>query len=215
MMLHAFALGALIARCAPQVPPRTMAAIVAVESGGDPLAIGDNTTRHSYHPPDRATAEAIASRLIAAGHSVDLGIAQINDANVAHLALNLHTVFDGCANLSAGAEILAQDYAIATRRFGAGQVALRHAIGMYNGGSLDAGASYVRRVMLAAGMPPTHALNPRLIAAREAMRSPFLVRVPTTARKLRSVRKVTVTPPRAPILVRIARAPRMRVLDAP
>ena len=214
-MLHAFALSALIARCAPHVPPVTMAAIVAVESGGDPLAIGDNTTRRSYNPSDRATAEALARRLIATGHSVDLGIAQINDANLAHLALSLHTVFDACANLSAGAEILAHDYAIATRRFGPGQAALRHAIGMYNAGSLDEGASYVRRVMLAAGMALSYGLDPRLIATREAMRSPFLVRAPITAWKSRHARRDIVTPPRAPILVRIARAPRMRVADAP
>ena len=211
MMLHAFALGALIARCAPQVPPRTMAAIVAVESGGDPLAIGDNTTKRSYHPPDRATAEAFARRLLADGHSVDLGIAQIDDANLARLALNLQTVFDACANLGAGAEILAQDYAIATRRFGAGQVALRHAIGMYNAGNLDAGAGYVRRVMRAAGIPPTYGLNARVIVASEAMRSPFLVRAPSTTSKSRRVRREAVTPPRAPILVRIARASHIRV----
>ena len=189
-----------------------MTAIVQVESGGDPLAIGDNTTRRSYHPRDRASAEALARRLIAAGHSVDLGIAQINQANLAHFALNAHTVFDACANLGAGSEILAQDYAIATLRFGTGQVALHHALGMYNAGSLDAGASYVRRVMLAAGIPPTYGLTSGLIAAREAMRSPFLVRAPIATRKSRRVRREAVTPLRAPILVRIARAPQTRVL---
>ena len=216
MILHSFALTALIARCAPNVAPATMAAIVEVESGGDSLAIGDNTARRSYHPRARATAEALARRLIAAGHSVDLGIAQIDDANLARFALNVHTVFDACANLGAGSEILGQDYAIATLRFGAGQAALRHAIGMYNAGSLNAGASYVRRVMLAAGIPPTYRSNSRLIAAREAMRSPFLVRAPIATRKSRRVRREAVAPSWAPILVRIARAPRTRVLtDAP
>jgi type IV secretion system protein VirB1 len=206
MMLATFALSALIERCAPHVPPVTMAAIVAVESGGDPLAIGDNTTRRSYHPRDRATAEALTRRLIAAGHSVDLGIAQIDDANFAHLALNVQTVFDACANLGAGAEILAQNYAIATRRFGAGQAALRHAIGMYNAGSLDEGASYVRRVMLAARIPPTYGLSARVIAAREAMHAPLLVRAKKTASKSRRIRREVAAPARAPILVRIVQA---------
>jgi type IV secretion system protein VirB1 len=214
MILHSFALSALIARCAPHVAPSTMSAIVQVESGGDPLAIGDNTTRRSYHPRARVTAEALARRLIAAGHSIDLGIAQIDDANLARLGLNVHTVFDACANLGAGSEILGQDYAIATLRFGAGQAALRHAIGMYNAGSLNAGASYVRRVMLAAGIPPTYRSNSRLIAAREAMRSPFMVRARIAAKKFQSVRREAVTPLRAPILVRIARAPRTRALTA-
>jgi type IV secretion system protein VirB1 len=213
MMLHAFALTALIARCAPHVGPATMSAIVQVESGGDPLAIGDNTDRQSYHPPDRAAAEALAGELVAAGHSLDLGIAQINQANLARLGLTLSTVFDPCTNLGAASAILAEDYAIARRRFGAGQVALRHALGMYNAGSLDGGANYVRRVMLAAGIRETYRASSRLSAAREAMRSPLLVRAQVAAREFRIVPR-EVGPRRAPILVTIVRAPRTRVLTA-
>ena len=212
-MLHAFALSALIERCAPRVGLVTMSAIVQVESGGDPLVIGDNTTSESYHPHDRATAEALARELITAGHSVDLGIAQINQANLGRLGLNLSTVFDPCANLGAASAILAQNYAIAKRRFGAGQVALRHALGMYNAGSLDAGASYVRRIMLAAGIPQTYRAPSRLSATREAMRSPLFVHAQIAARKVRTV-PGKVPPRRAPILVTIARAPRTRVLTA-
>ena len=213
MILHSFALTALIARCAPHVAPSTMSAIVQVESGGDSLAIGDNTTRRSYHPRARTTAEALARRLIAAGHSIDLGIAQIDDANLARLGLNVHTVFDACANLGAGSEILGQDYAIATRLFGAGQAALRHALGMYNAGSLDAGASYVRRVMRAAGIRETYRATSNLSAARAAMRSPLFVRAHIAARRFRTV-PWEVAPRRAPILVTIAHAPRTRVLTA-
>jgi type IV secretion system protein VirB1 len=212
-MLHAFALTALIARCAPHVGRVTMSAIVQVESGGDPLAISDNTTTQSYHPRDRATAEALAEELVGAGHSVDLGIAQINQANIARLGLTPSTVFDPCANLGAASAILAQDYAIAKRRFGPGQVALRHALGMYNAGSLDAGASYVRRVMLAAGIRQTYRATSRLSATREAMRSPLFVRAQIAARRFRTV-PWEVAPRRAPILVTIARAPRTRVLTA-
>ena len=213
-MLHAFALTALIARCAPHLGPVTMSAIVQVESGGDPLAIGDNTTRESYHPRDRATAEALADELVAAGHSLDLGIAQINQANLARLGLNLKTVFDPCANLGAASAILAQNYAISKRRFGAGQVALRHALGMYNAGSLDAGASYVRRVMLAAGIHETDRATSRLSAAREAMRSPLFVRAQIAAMKSRTLPREVIAPRRAPILVTITRPPRTRVLTA-
>jgi type IV secretion system protein VirB1 len=190
-----------------------MSAIVQVESGGDPLAIGDNTTTQSYHPRDRATAEALARELITAGHSVDLGIAQINQANLGRLGLNLSTVFDPCANLGAASVILAQDYAIAKRRFGPGQVALRHALGMYNAGSLDAGAGYVRRVMIAAGIREAYRATSRLSAAREAMRSPLFVRAQIAARRFRTVPR-DVAPRRAPILVTITRAPRTRVLTA-
>jgi type IV secretion system protein VirB1 len=213
-MLHAFALSALIERCAPHVGRVTMSAIVQVESGGDPLAIGDNTTRESYHPRDRGAAEELARELVAAGHSVDLGIAQINQTNLGRLGLNLSTVFDPCANLGAASAILAQNYAIAKRRFGAGQVALRHALGMYNAGSLDAGANYVGRVMLAAGIRETHRATSRLSAAREALRSPLFVRARIAARKSRTLFREAIAPRRAPILVTITRAPRARVLTA-
>lgn len=42
-MIAGAALAALIHRCAPDVRPSTMAAIVRVESGGNPFAIDDNT----------------------------------------------------------------------------------------------------------------------------------------------------------------------------
>ena len=94
-----------------------MAAIVQVESGGDPLAIGDNTTRRSYYPRDRATAERLARRLLDAGHLLDLGIAQIDSMNFAGFGVNVHTIFDPCINLSIGARILSDDYAFAARRY--------------------------------------------------------------------------------------------------
>ena len=48
MTIHMLALAALIRHCAPAVAPSTMTAIVRVESGGNPFAVGDNTTRRSY-----------------------------------------------------------------------------------------------------------------------------------------------------------------------
>jgi len=150
-VIAAVALAAEIARCAPQAPPRTVAAIVHVESAGDPLAIGDNTRRASYHPATRAAAMRLAHRLLIEGHSLDLGIAQINNANLSRLGLTLENVFDPCVNLAAGARILGENYVLAARRYGAGSEALRHAIGMYNTGELTGGIAYARRVSIAAG----------------------------------------------------------------
>ena len=96
MTLHALALAALIRHCAPAVAPSTMAAIVQVESGGNPLAIGDNTTRRSYYPRDRPTAERLARRLLGAGHLLDIGIAQIDSMNFAGFGVTAHTIFDPC-----------------------------------------------------------------------------------------------------------------------
>jgi type IV secretion system protein VirB1 len=206
-MILAIALAAQLERCAPQVAPATMAAIVSVESGGDPLAIHDNTISRSYHPRDRAGAEAIAQKLLAARHSLDLGIAQINDVNLRAQGLNVRTVFDACANLGAGARILSRDYVFATRRYGAGQIALRHAIGMYNTGMLDAGGGYIRSVLLAAGVTEQFDPTKRVLETIDPMHSPLLVRVVTVAQTVhRSRPHIIVTPSRAPILIRVARS---------
>ncbi|MBU2822793.1 lytic transglycosylase domain-containing protein, partial [Acidithiobacillus ferrooxidans] len=44
------------AECAPMVAPSTMAAIVRVESGGNPLAMWNNSTQSMVIPGSRAQA---------------------------------------------------------------------------------------------------------------------------------------------------------------
>jgi type IV secretion system protein VirB1 len=187
-----------------------MAAIVQVESGGNPFAIDDNTTRRSYYPRDRASAEALVSQLTGAGHLVDAGIAQIDSTNFARLGVNVHSIFDPCTNLRAGSEILSSDYDFAKRRYGSGQIALRHAIGMYNTGRLDAGAGYVRQVLAAAGIYEQYGAMPRIVAEREAMRSSLLVRVPPVRHGSSRKEHKFVSPSRAPILV-IARTAQLTI----
>jgi len=201
MTLHALALAALMAHCAPAVAPSTMTAIVQVESGGNPLAIGDNTAGRSYYPRDRATAERLARRLLDAGHLLDLGIAQIDSMNFAGFGVTAHTIFDPCINLSIGAKILSDDYVFAARRYRDAQVALRHAIGMYNTGRLNAGARYIARVVAAAAIPDRYAQSSRVTAKRGAMHSPLLVHVATMRQHVRGTRRNRVTPARSPILV--------------
>lgn len=201
MMFHAAALAALIAHCASNVAPATMTAIVKVESGGDSLAIGDNTAGRSYYPRDRANAESFARRLLKAGHSIDVGIAQIDSMNFAGFGVTVHSIFDPCINLSIGARILSDDYAFAARRYRDAQLALRHAIGMYNTGRLNAGRRYVSHVLAAAGIKGVYAPGPHVTSLREAMRAPLLVRVPATQRKSPVRRRIAISPARAPILV--------------
>lgn len=204
MTLQALAFAALMTQCAPKVAPSTMGAVVRVESGGDPLAIGDNTARRSYHPRNRAGAEALAQRLLEAGHSLDLGPAQIDSIHFAGSHVNVHTIFDPCTNVSIGARILSEDYAFAARRYGNGQIALRHAIGMYNTGRLDAGARYVRLVLVAAGIQQEQPDSPGVAPQLGAIRSPSLVRV-AIVRRSSITRQRTLTPSRSPILVTITR----------
>ena len=200
MMLHAVALSALVARCAPTIAPTTMEAIVTVESGGDPLAIGDNTAGRSYYPRDRAGAESLARRLIEAGHSIDAGIAQIDSMNFAGFGVTVHSIFDPCVNLSVGARILSDDYAFAVRRYRDAQVALRHAIGMYNTGRLNAGRRYIERVFAAARIDDRVGSSTRIFARRDPERSSLLGRA-AIASHLRRARRSRAMPARAPILV--------------
>ncbi len=204
-MFHGLALAALMAHCAPNVAPSTMTAIVRVESGGDSLAIGDNTTRRSYFPHDRANAEALAGRLLGAGHSLDVGIAQIDSMNFAGFGLSLHTIFDPCINLSVGATILSDDYAFAAQRFGDGQLALRHAIGMYNTGRLNGGAPYIARVLAASGIQDEYIGDHPIVTQHDAMRSPVLIHVAIMQHRRPASRRKVVTPSRSPILVTVAR----------
>lgn len=150
-MLVSFTLNALMHACAPSIGSRTLAAIVAYESGGRPEAIGDNTTRRAYFPATPAGAESLARRLLGLGHDLDLGLMQLNVRNVRSLGLSVRAAFDPCTNLAAGGRILSEDYGRATRSFGPGQRALFHALSAYNTGGYWAGLSYARGVFGAAG----------------------------------------------------------------
>jgi type IV secretion system protein VirB1 len=139
-------LSALIARCAPGVGPVTMSAVVVHESGAHPYAIGDNTARRSYFPHDAFAATRLARTLLAAGHNVDLGYAQINSSNLAPYGLDVARALEPCTNVATGSRILRAAYAGARSHFGAGQVALEHALSAYNSGGYYAGMSYARGV---------------------------------------------------------------------
>jgi type IV secretion system protein VirB1 len=154
MLLATIVLAQMLRECAAKVDLRTMSAVVSVESAGDRLALHDNTLERSFAPASRDEAVAWTEQLLALGHSVDIGLSQINSRNLPRLGLRVEEAFDPCTNLRAGATILSEDYASASARFGAGQVALRRALGAYNTGSLFAGREYVNRILIAAGFPP-------------------------------------------------------------
>lgn len=119
-------------RCASEVAPGTLAAIADAESGFNTLAIHDNTTRQTMTALDTPGAVATATALIAAGHSVDLGLMQIDSANLSRLGLTVATAFDACSSVRAAGVVLSGDYQPA----GAGrQAALLAAISRYNTGT--------------------------------------------------------------------------------
>jgi type IV secretion system protein VirB1 len=145
-MILPFALAQLIARCAPNVGIVTMSAVVVHESAGRPNAIGDNTTHRAYDLTDRYDAMKLADRLLRRGDNLDVGYAQINSSNFAAYGLNVTTAFDPCTNISIGGHILRNDYTAATRAYGPGQAALRHALSAYNTGGYWRGLAYARDV---------------------------------------------------------------------
>jgi hypothetical protein len=131
--------------------------------------------------------------------------------NFAGFGVTAHTIFDPCTNLSVGARILSGDYTFAAQRYGDGQIALRHAVGMYNTGRLNAGARYIARVLAAAGIQEDHSGGPRVISQRDAMRSPLFVRLAIVRRALPTKRRRFVTPARSPILVTVPRTSRVKM----
>jgi type IV secretion system protein VirB1 len=96
----------LAAACQSAVDPVTVARIATHESGLQPFALHDNTTGRSYFPDAKPDAFRLADGLIAAGHSVDVGLTQISRFNFAWLGLSLATALDPCSNIHASAAVL-------------------------------------------------------------------------------------------------------------
>ncbi|HUW79516.1 MAG TPA: lytic transglycosylase domain-containing protein [Acidocella sp.] len=139
---------ALAARCAPAVFSQTLGAVARTESAFDPWALHDNTTGVSERPGHGQTALADASAWVARGDSVDIGMMQINSANLPALKMTVASALDPCVSLAGGAEVL-------QAAFGSGdtspdeQVALLLALSRYNTGSPLKGImnGYARKVM--------------------------------------------------------------------
>lgn len=168
----------LAAVCAPQVAVPTLAAVAAAESAFDPNAVHENgpgAARHAPATPDAAA--ALAARIIARGGSVDLGLMQINSANLARLGLNVREAFDPCRSLAAGARVLQEGWAAARTDRGP-QYALRETLSRYNTGTATRGFAngYVARVQAAADAV-VPAIQPGMTAP-----SPAVLPAPADAR---------------------------------
>jgi hypothetical protein len=97
---------ALASQCAPNLDQNLIAGIAKHESGLNPLVLHDNTTSRSYAPGTASEARALAADLIhVQGHSVDLGLMQINSRNLAYLGLPESEAFDSCQSIRAAATL--------------------------------------------------------------------------------------------------------------
>ena len=140
----------LSAECAPWVAPQTMAAIVKTESQFNPLAININGgAKLERQPLNKAEAVVTAKWLITNHYSIDMGLGQVNSANLAKTNLSVEDAFDACKNLTAAATILQSNYESASKKVSGEQAALHAAISAYNTGSFTRGFQngYVQKVL--------------------------------------------------------------------
>ena len=157
---------AIAQQCAPTVAVETMAAVVTRESRGNPFAIGVNAgARISRQPVNKAEAVETARALLKLSVSVDLGLAQINSANLSKLGLTVEGAFEPCSNLRAAEKVLRWCYDPAAQRYGAGQLALQVALSCYNTGGYARGLAngYVQSVYRVARQPGEVAHEPALL----------------------------------------------------
>ncbi|MDD2795757.1 lytic transglycosylase domain-containing protein [Acidocella sp.] len=138
----------LAARCAPGLPEGVLRGVARTESNFYPWMLHDNSTHFSASPASLANAEAQATAWIAEGHSVDIGLMQINSANLPALGMTIGAALDPCTSLAGGAAVLRAAYGAGP--VGSGQqAALLMALSIYNTGSPLKGImnGYARRVM--------------------------------------------------------------------
>ena len=134
--------------CAPDVHPRTLAAIVRTESDFNPFAIGVVNGRLERQPRSLPEAVATAKALVDANWNASFGLGQINLSNLSAHALDLVTVFDPCKNLKAASSILGEAFDRARVRFPDEQSALKATLSAYYSGNFSTGfkEGYVERV---------------------------------------------------------------------
>lgn len=137
----------LVLVCAPLVHPSTAQAVVAVESGFNPYAIGVVNGVLERQPRNRGEALATANELAAKGWDFSAGLAQINSRNFDRLGLTSDTAFDPCENLRAMQVVLRECFSRASTS-DSEQSALRKALSCYYSGDFVTGFEhgYVHRV---------------------------------------------------------------------
>src|ERR1700728_4126622 len=88
---------AIALRCAPAEDPGMLVGIARQASGLEPMILHDDTSGQVMQGPGVIE---MARRLIAAGHSVDLGAWQINSRNLSLLGLGVAEAFEPCKALA-------------------------------------------------------------------------------------------------------------------
>ena len=138
----------LAADCAPSVPEQTLEAVAKTESALDSWALHDNTTGASERPTSQEQALTDTWTWLSRGNSVDIGLMQINAANLPALGMTVRDALNPCTSLAGGSAILRAAYG-GGKATADQQAALLMALSRYNTGSPFRGImnGYARRVM--------------------------------------------------------------------
>lgn len=156
------AITALAQRCAPEIATEAVVPLVLTESGGDSLQINVNRGPR-VRAGSVAEGATIVRRYMAAGYTVDVGLAQINSANFARLGVAVEQAFEPCTSLRLASTVLQHGYGLASR-FYTGLDAISATYSLYNTGTLTRGLhnGYVGRVWSAATTTGSIDAPPRL-----------------------------------------------------
>jgi type IV secretion system protein VirB1 len=141
----------LIGTCIPPgVAPDTVEVVIQHESSGNPYAVNVNgEVNKSIHFTLPEVAIKYVEKNIARGHSVDMGLMQVNSMHLNRFNASVANMFDACKNIRFGAQILIDCYRLASRRFDHNGRALAAALSCYNTGRLTGakGREYVRKLL--------------------------------------------------------------------
>jgi len=154
MLLNCFLISSLlVARCGAGVHPDTLNAIIKVESNYNALAINDNTTGMCIKPTSKEQAVSLINYLLSEGHSLDVGLMQINSRHFSEPGVDYMRLFDPDYNISTGSNILARFYRehAMENPNDKPEITLLKALSSYNTGSPYKGKNYVNKILKAAG----------------------------------------------------------------
>lgn len=139
MVIDNSALIDLAKKCSPTVSPTTMVTLIKTESKGNPLAIGLNGARLKSQPKTESQAVAWIKYLDKNGYNFDVGLGQVNIANIRKYKLKPEDLLQPCLNLQVSGYILTQNYIKAKKTTNDPQTALRKALSAYNTGNQKSG----------------------------------------------------------------------------
>ncbi|HPH05835.1 MAG TPA: lytic transglycosylase domain-containing protein [Methylotenera sp.] len=146
----------MIQQCAPMINPQLMQRVISVESSHNPYAIGVVNAHLQRQPQNLAEAKATAQYLDQAGYNYSAGLVQVNRSHFNRFNLTLDQVFDPCANLNVGGQILAECISRAVKQSYV-QEATSKALSCYYTGQLNSkvGAQYANKVLASLTVVPT------------------------------------------------------------